>query len=68
MLIHAAFGKIIPTEVALLSTALLIGGSMLVPVIKTRRLPKAVATPEAFHGWVPESPAKTETGEDSAGE
>jgi tellurite resistance protein TerC len=39
MLINAAFGKVIPTEAALLVTALLIGGSMLVSVIKTRRLP-----------------------------
>ena len=61
MLINAAFGKVIPTEAALLVTALLIGGSMLVSLIKTRQLPKAVATAEAIHGWVPGSPAKTET-------
>lgn len=63
MLINAAFGKVIPTEVALLITALLIGGSMLVSVIKTRRLPEAAGTEEAIHGWVPGSPAtKSESG------
>ena len=63
MLINAAFGKIIPTEAALLVTALLIGGSMLVSVLKTRGLPKEVATAKAGHGWVPGSPAKPEVGE-----
>ena len=63
MLINAAFGKVIPTEAALLVTALLIGGSMLVSMLKTRGLPKAVATAEAVHGWVPGSPAKPDTGE-----
>lgn len=64
MLINAAFGKVIPTEAALLVTALLIGGSMLVSVIKTRRLPKATATVEGLHGWVPGSPVKPAKGED----
>lgn len=63
MLINAVFGKVIPTEAALLVTALLIGGSMLVSVIKTRRLPKAPATEEGLHGWVPGSPAKQEPSE-----
>jgi tellurite resistance protein TerC len=63
MLLNATFdAKVIPTEVALLITALLIGGSMLVSVIKTRRLPKAAGTAEAIHGWVPGSPAKSEEG------
>ncbi|MGK2907629.1 MAG: TerC family protein [Desulfuromonadales bacterium] len=65
MLINAAFGKIIPTEAALLVTALLIGGSMLVSVLKTRRLPKEISTAEAVHGWVPGSPAKPKSKEDS---
>jgi tellurite resistance protein TerC len=60
MLVNAAFGKVFPTEVALLVTALLIGGSILVSVIKTRRLPKEIATAEAVHGWVPGSPGKDE--------
>lgn len=65
MLINAAFGKIIPTEAALLVTALLIGGSMLVSVLKTRGLPKDLASAEAMHGWVPGSPAKPDAGEKS---
>lgn len=60
MLINAAFGNVIPTELALLITALLIGCSMLISMIKTRRLPKDIATATAVHGWVPGSPAKTE--------
>ena len=63
MLINAAFGKVIPTEAALLVTALLIGGSMLVSMVKTRRLPKLAAAKEAIHGWVPGSPVQSETGE-----
>jgi tellurite resistance protein TerC len=65
MLINAAFGKVIPTEAALLITALLIGGSMLVSVIKTRRLPKGIGAAEAVQGWVPGSPPKPEPGIDS---
>ena len=65
MLINAAFGKVIPTEAALLGTALLIGGSMAVSMFKTRGLPKQKASAEAVHGWVPGSPAKTEPGADS---
>ena len=63
MLTNAAFGKVIPTEAALLVTALLIGGSMLVSVVKTRRLPGSVGAEEAIHGWVPGSPGKEETEE-----
>jgi tellurite resistance protein TerC len=56
MLLNAFFGeKVVPTEVALLLTAALIGGSMLVSVIKTRELPKEVAADEALQGWVPGS-------------
>jgi tellurite resistance protein TerC len=59
MLVNAAFdAKIIPTELALLLTALLIGGSMLVSVIKTRHLPKDVTGTAIIHGWVPGSPAE----------
>lgn len=63
MIINAAFGKVIPTEAALLVTAVLIGGSMLVSMIKTRGLPRDVAAAEAVHGWVPGSPAKPRTAE-----
>ena len=67
MLVNAAFdAKIIPTELALISTALLIGGSMLVSVIKTRHLPKEIAAAEAIHGWVPGSPAETDSGKSSS--
>ena len=66
MLINAAFGKIIPTEAALLITAMLIGGSMLVSILKTRRLPKELASAEAIQGWVPGSPAKPAAGENSS--
>jgi tellurite resistance protein TerC len=38
---------------------------MLVSVIKTRRLPKAIATKEAIHGWVPGSSAKSEPSDHS---
>jgi len=61
MLLNAAFAKkVIPTEVALIITALLIVGSVIVSMIKTRRLAKTEATMEAIHGWVPGSPAKME--------
>lgn len=63
MLINAAFGKVIPTEAALLVTAVLIGGSMLVSMLKTRGMPKDVATAEAVLGWVPGSPEKIAGGE-----
>ena len=63
MLVNAAFdAKIIPTELALMMTALLIGGSMLVSVIKTRHLPKDMAGAEVIHGWVPGSPAEKDAG------
>jgi tellurite resistance protein TerC len=68
MLINAAFGKVIPTEAALLITALLIGGSMMVSMIKTRKLPKEATTAEAVHGWVPGSPKKSKADTDSAPE
>ena len=60
MLLNAWFGeKVIPTEVALLITAILIGGSMLISMIKTRGLPKEAAEEKALHGWVPGNPAET---------
>lgn len=67
MIINAAFGKVIPTEAALLVTALLIGGSMLISMVKTRGLPKPAVTEEGLHGWVPGSPAKTDAGDADAG-
>ena len=59
-MLNAWFGaKVVPTEVALLITAALIGGSMFVSMIKTRELPKEAAKVEALHGWVPGNPADT---------
>ena len=61
MLVNAAFdAKIIPTELALISTALPIGGSVPVSVFKTRHLPNQVPA-ESIHGWVPGSPAEADS-------
>jgi tellurite resistance protein TerC len=49
----------------LLVTAVLIGGSMLVSMIKTRGLPRDVAAAEAVHGWVPGSPLKPRAAEET---
>lgn len=58
MLLNAWFGaKVVPTEVALLITAALIGGSMLYSMYKTRGLPKEEAARESLQGWVPGSRA-----------
>lgn len=57
----------LPTESALLGTALLIGGSMLVSVIKTRHLPREQGAAEAMHGWVPGSPAAAAAQPSAAG-
>ncbi|WP_035058148.1 TerC family protein [Desulfuromonas sp. TF] len=65
MLINAYFGKVIPTEVALLITALLISGSILVSMLKTRGMPAAAGAAERVHGWVPGSPRKPEAKESS---
>ncbi|MGD9615545.1 MAG: TerC family protein [Alphaproteobacteria bacterium] len=49
-------GKFVPTELALLITAVLIGGSIVLSLLKTRGL---AAEPEALPtGWVPGSPAE----------
>jgi len=67
MLVNAAFdAKIIPTELALISTALLIVGSMLVSVIKTRHIRKNMTGAEVIHGWVPGSPAEADSGKASS--
>jgi tellurite resistance protein TerC len=63
MLINAAFGNVIPTEAALAVTAVLIGGSIVVSMLKTRGRPRDAATAEAIQGWVPGNPAKTKAGE-----
>ncbi len=59
MIVNAYFdAKIIPTEWALLATALLIGGSMVISIIKTRGSAPTEDTPEVNRWWVPGSPAK----------
>lgn len=65
MLLNAYFGeKVIPTELALLITAALIGGSMLISIVRTRKLPedeRAAETAKAGAWWVPGSPALPDT-------
>lgn len=52
-------GKFVPTELALLITAVLIGGSVVASLIKTRGM--AAAPARLPTGWVPGSPKKVET-------
>ena len=67
MLLNTWFAaKVVPTEVALLITAALIGGSMFYSMIKTRELSKEAATSEALHGWVPGSKSVTHNRESAA--
>lgn len=62
MLLNAWFGtKVIPTEIALLITAILIGGSILFSIWKTRHMPADEAAQIANQWWVPGSPAKRDT-------
>jgi tellurite resistance protein TerC len=58
MLINGYFGPVIPTEVALLATLAIIGGSVVLSLYRTRGKPAEAETP--FTGWVPGSPAKKE--------
>jgi tellurite resistance protein TerC len=71
MLVNAYFGKeFIPTEVALLITAVLIGGSMLISIVRTRKLPEAERSAEAAKAgawWVPGSPSRSDTAADKPG-
>lgn len=63
MILNAYFGeKVIPTEIALLITAALIGGSIVVSLIKTRGVKPEQAPAEASAWWVPGSPAKKDDG------
>lgn len=67
MVLNAWFGtKVIPTEIALLITAVLVVGSMLLSIWKTRGMPEAEAAKEARQWWVPGSPRKS--GGDGQGE
>ncbi|GAB58191.1 TerC family protein [Rheinheimera nanhaiensis] len=59
MILNAYFGqKVIPTEIALLITAVLIGGSMAISLLKTRGTSAGQAPAETKAWWVPGSPAK----------
>ena len=61
MVVNAWFEKaVIPTEVALLATASLIGGSMLLSVLKTRAKPAQEAAKVARRWWVPGSSKRVE--------
>jgi tellurite resistance protein TerC len=64
MLVNAYFEtKVIPTELALSVTAVLIGGSMLVSVFRTRKLAEAERKAEAAKAaawWVPGSPPRSD--------
>ncbi len=64
MLVNAYTGtKFIPTELALLITAALIGGSMLISIVRTRKLSeseRAAEVAKAGAWWVPGSPARTD--------
>lgn len=61
MVVNAWFEKaVIPTEVALLATASLIGGSMLLSVLKTRAKPAQEAAKVARRWWVPGSSKRDE--------
>ncbi len=60
MVVNAWFGPVIPTDWALIATALIIGGSVWLSIIRTRGLPPEVAAEEALTGWVPLSPSKDE--------
>lgn len=59
MVVNAWFGtKVIPTEAALLITGVLIGGSILFSMWKTRHLAHAEASQIAAQWWIPGSPPK----------
>ncbi|HUL08702.1 MAG TPA: TerC family protein [Candidatus Acidoferrum sp.] len=55
MILNGIFGeKVMPTEIALATTGTLIGGSIVLSLIKTKMKPPVPAP--AFTGWVPGSP------------
>jgi tellurite resistance protein TerC len=55
-------GKFVPTELALLITSVLVGGSIALSLLRTRG-----ASPAPPTGWVPGSPARTATEEKRSG-
>jgi len=58
MVVNAALGPVIQTEWALFATAVIIGSSVWLSILRTRGLPPEVAAEEALRGWVPLSPTK----------
>jgi tellurite resistance protein TerC len=62
MVVNAAFGQLIPTEWALLTTAAIIGGSVALSIYRTRGLPAEGVETVMPRGWVPGSPAKDTKG------
>lgn len=63
MVLNAWFGtKVIPTEIALLITAVLIGGSIAFSMWKTRQLGVEEAAQMTNQWWIPGSPRKSEPG------
>jgi tellurite resistance protein TerC len=64
MLVNAYFEKkLIQTEVTLLITAVLIGGSVLISILRTRKQPEAKSAAEAAKArawWLPGSPARAD--------
>jgi len=64
MTVNTYYGtKIISTEMALLATACLIGGSMLYSMYRTRELPESERK-KSMRWWIPGTPARKENGED----
>jgi tellurite resistance protein TerC len=62
MVLNAWFdAKIIPTEVALLLTAILIGGSIAFSMYKTAKMPEDEARQQSRRWWIPGSPAKKDS-------
>lgn len=59
MIVNGVFGdKVIPTEIALAITAALIGGSIVLSLIKTKAKPGEPGAAPVFAGWVPGSAKK----------
>lgn len=66
MILNAWFGeKVIPTEIALLITAVLIGGSIVISLLKTRGITPDQAPAKATAWWVPGSPPRKDQGKGS---
>ncbi len=69
MVINAWFGTtVIPTEIALLITALIIAGSVVISMWKTRNIPPEEAAPIAHKWWVPGSSPKKPKGDGRKGD